>query len=608
MGSLIAIGRLQNGASYEAASQELTKISNDLESEYETNRDQGVNLVLLHEHLVGSSRAALLFLLASVGLVLLIACANVASLTLARGAARQAEMAMRSALGASRGRLISQLVTESLMLALSGGILGFLLARLTIAPMIRLLPAGFPRVAEVAVDWRVFGFSLLISVLAALVFGVIPALQNSKTSPAAVLKQSGRSSSGGDTQLMRSGLVVCEVALTLVLLVWAGLLIRSFFQLISVDTGFDPENVLTLGVSRPFAANTVGDDRLAYYQTVINEVSAIPGVEMVGATTSLPFSNTRINVSFAPLEGLEVSNERLSARYNSVSTEYFRTMGISLLEGRHLRDRDRRGMPRVVVVNRAMADKIWPGESPLGHRISISASFDQEGEPTEFEVVGVVGNFRSDSFDTPATPNMFVSHAQHTWPFLSFVVRTAREPEGFIATVQRIVSRIDPDQSVAKIDSLAAAVTRSVICRRLALVVLSAFSGLALLLASVGLYGVIAYQVARRVPEFGIRMAMGAGRQHVLRLAMRRGLLLATMGVALGLVGAVATSRMLSGFLYQLRPGAGNCRPGFLGSCLACNSTGSQSGVALPVSSSQISFRRCYRFPFSLIPFPEMVS
>lgn len=552
---LTALGRVKPGVQVEAVRGEVEAIARQLEQEYSENRERGIHLEPLYDYLVGPTRTALLLLLGAVGVVLLLACVNVASLCLARGAARTPEMAMRSALGASRWRLIRQLLSESLILAASGGLLGFLLARAAVGPMLRFLPEGFPRTAEVSVDWRVLGFCLVIAALAALIFGMLPALQGSRTSPVQVLNRSGRGVISGQGNLLRSLLVALQVALTLVLLVGAGLLLRSFVQLVSLDPGFDRQNVLTFKVARPFAENTLGDERLQYYDSLLQEIARIPGVERVAATTTLPFGDSNINVGFSRLPPQESSEERLSPRYSAVTAGYFRTLGIPLLEGRYLQPQDRRGAAGAVVINQAFAERVWPGSSPLGRRLQIGADFGQPGEPDEFEVVGVVANFRSRAFDRPAEPEMFVSVAQHTWPFLTFLVRTAGDPEDSMVSVQRVASQVDPDQSVSELRTLGEIVGASVSRRRLAMLLLSVFAGLALLQAAVGLYGLIAYQVAQRIPELGIRMAVGASRLDVLALVMRKGLLLTLLGLTTGLAAAFFTSRLLEGFLFRLTPG-----------------------------------------------------
>ena len=553
-GFLNGLGRLRPDVSIESAQLEMTQLAADLERENEGIRDFGIHLIRLHDHLVSSSRMALLLLLGAVGVVLLIACANVASLTLARGTARQSELAMRRALGASRWRVVRQLVTESLALALLGGALGLILARLTLGSILNLLPRGFPRVTDVSVDFRVLAFCLAVSALAALVFGLIPAFQNSRTSPVSILKQGGRSMRSRQGTWLRSGLVVTEVALTLILLVGAGLLTRSFAQLVAVDPGFDSERVLVFEVARPFAQNTVGEQRLAYYQQVVQEVSSLPGIISVTGTNSLPFSGIKINVGIEPLGQSEATDEGLSARYNSVLPGFLETLRVPLLQGRYLDSQDRRGAPGAIVVNRALAEQIWPGRSAIGERMNVGASFDQEGEPLEFGVVGVVANLQSDAFDVPAVPALYVSQAQHTWPFFTFVVKTAGPPKDQISVIQQAVANVDSDQAVFGIQSMADIVGASVARQRLALVLVSVFATLALILASVGLYGVISYQVARRIPELGIRMAVGARRMDVLGLVMRNGLRLTVLGLIIGIIGAFATSRLLSGFLFELSP------------------------------------------------------
>ena len=549
-GFLSAVGLLREGATLEAARAEMEAITSRLRQQYpESNNKRFNRVVTLHEHLVGESGRALLLLLGAVALVLLIACANVANLLLARAAGRQKEMAVRVALGATRLRLVRQLLVESLLLALAGGAAGLLLGWWGVDLMKGLLPAEFPRLADIGVDPRVLGFTLLVSCATGVAFGLAPALQFTKPDVHAALKESARgSTAGGRGGRLRGLLIVSEVALSLVLLVGAGLLFRSFLRLQSVELGFRPERVLTFRLT-PSGANFREDAHYsAFYRDVAERVRAIPGVEAVGVINTLPLVK-------GPTTGFQTegrppvrADQMPMVNYRSVSPDYFNAAGVAVLRGRPPGERDTADAPRVVAVNQSLARRDFPGEDPLGKRISIGAT--REGRPIWWEIVGVVADVRNLELSAEPSPEIYTSYLQDPFAGMSYVVRSSVEPEALVPAVREAVRAVDRAQPVADVSTMERLVTGAAAGPRFNSLLLGLFASMALVLAAAGIYGVMSYSVTQRTHEIGIRIALGAQGSDVLRFVVGQGMAMALAGVGLGLAASLALTRVMSSLLY----------------------------------------------------------
>jgi putative ABC transport system permease protein len=549
-GFLSAVGLLKRGATMDAARAELETITSRLRAQYpDSNNKRFDRVVSLQTHLVGDSSRALLLLLGAVGFVLLIACANVANLLLARAASRRKEMAVRVALGATRARLVRQLLVESVLLALAGGAAGLLLGWWGLDLMKGLLPADFPRVADVGVDPRVLGFTLLVSCATGIVFGLAPALQFTKPDVHAALKESARGSTGdARAGRLRGLLIVSEVALSLVLLVGAGLLFRSFLHLQSVEPGFRTERVLTFRLT-PSGSNFREDAQYSnFYRDVAERVRAIPGVEAVGVINTLPLVK-------GPTTGFRVEgrppirpDQMPSVNYRSVSSDYFRAAGIPVLRGRAPGESDTPASPLVLAVNDSLARRDFPGEDPLGKRISFGVRPD--GSPLWFQIVGVVADVRSLELHSEPSPEIYTSYLQDPFAGMSYVVRSSVEPEGLAPAVREAVRGVDRAQPVAEVRTMDQLVGESVAGPRFNSLLLGVFAGLALALAAAGIYGVMSYTVTQRTHEIGIRIALGARARDVVGFVVRGGMALASAGVCVGLVAALALTRLAAGLLY----------------------------------------------------------
>jgi predicted permease len=549
-GMLAAVALLKPGVSLTQAASEMETITTRLRQQYpETNNRSFNPVVSLHTHLVGETGPMLLLLFGAVSFVLLIACANVANLLLASAASRQKEMAIRTALGASRLRVIRQLLTESLMLAFAGGAIGLLLALWGVALMTKLLPHDFPRAGEINLDWRVLAFTLFASVLTGILFGLAPALQISKTDVQESLKESGRGSSGSRRHnRLRNLLIVGEVALSVVLLVGAGLLFRSFLQLQSVNTGFTPQQVLTVRLS-PAGSNYRRDaDYISFYSQAMQRVSAIPGVEAVGAINTLPLDK-------GPTAGFRIEgrppltiDKWPGGNYRTVSTDYFHAMKIPVVQGRAFNDRDTETAPLVMIINEALAQRDFPNENPVGKRINLGN--EAQGKPVWWEIVGVAANVRSLELREEATPEFYLSALQDSFANMFLVVRTSVEPTSVAASVRRAAADVDKSAAVSDVKTMEHIVSDAVTQPRFNLFLLGLFSGIALLLSAAGIYGVTAYSVTQRTHEFGIRMALGAQVGDVLKMILRQGMLLISVGVVVGLLASFALTRLLRTLLF----------------------------------------------------------
>ena len=541
------IARLKPGVTVAQASADMDAIAERLKQQYpQFNANKEVFIVPLHQQVVGKVRTALLVLLGAVGFVLLIACANVANLLLARAASRQKEIAIRTALGASRSRVIRQLLTESMLLSLTGGTLGLLLSMWGVDLLMAISPANLPRVDTISVDVRVFAFTLAVSLLTGIIFGLVPAIQASKPDVNEALKEGGRASSVGHNRF-RSVLVVSEVALSLVLLIGAGLMIRSFVHLLNSSPGLKPENVLTLDVGLPRTKYT-GPQQAAFFQQVIERLKSLPGVQSAGAVYPLPLSGAEEGMGFG-IEGRAAlaPGEVYNAGPRWVSPDYFNVMGIPLLRGRELTERDGSDSPRVVVINEAMAARYFPDEEPIGKRVA----FDQVNDkPNWREIVGVVGDVKHSALDSDPKPEMYFPFTQFPIFFMTFVVRTPGDPLNLVAAARSEVLAVKNDQPISNVHTMEELLSNSVAQRRFNMLLLSIFAGVALLLAAVGSYGVMSYSVAQRTHELGVRMALGAQTSHVLALVVKQGMTLALAGVGIGLAAAFGLTRILASLLY----------------------------------------------------------
>jgi putative ABC transport system permease protein len=551
MGYLWVVALLKPGVSVQQAGSEMDTITARLRQQYPDSNNKRFNRVVsLHEHLVGDTNKLLWLLLGAVTFVLLIGCANVANLLLASGASRQKEMAIRAALGASRGRVIRQLFTESTILALAGGAVGLLIAFWGLAAITKLLPADFPRLNEIHMDLRVLGFTFAASMLTGILFGLAPAFQISRSDVQESIRETGRGASGSRRQSrFRQALIVVEVALSVVLLAGAGLLFRSFLRLQSVDAGFVSQQVLTARLT-PSGTNYVNDaDFAKFYNQVIEKVSAVPGVQDVGLINTLPLYK-------GPTSGFRVEGRPVttpdkwpSVNYRVVSPNYFRAMGIPVLQGRTYTDRDNENAPLVMMVNQQLAREIFPDENPVGKRITFGGT-GADGQPRWFEIVGVVGNVRSLELREAPTAELYFSSQQDLWPAMSLVVRSNVEPASLSAAVRQAVNEVDRSVPVADVKTMEHIVSESITQPRFNLFLLGLFSAVAMVLSAAGIYGVTAYTVTQRTHEVGIRIALGAQVTDVLRMILGQGMAVIGVGLVVGLAAAFGLMRLLRSLLF----------------------------------------------------------
>ena len=544
---LFVLGRLKPGVTIQQAQAEMTRISGNLQSQYpETNTGAGARVVSMHEEIVGDIKPALKILLAVVGFVLLIACANIANLLLARASSLSKEIAVRVALGASRLRIIRQLLTESTLLALAGGALGLLLAYQGIRMLVALNPGDIPRVEEINLDLNVLGWTIALSVLTGVLSGLAPALQVSRPNVNETLQEGGRGADPGATRhRVRNLLVILEVAMSLVLLTSAGLLIKSFINLQRVDPGFNPENVLTMRVALPPYKYTAADQIKGFTTELLQRVKNLPGVESAAISTALPLSTAEAASSFT-VEGQPPPSDGSFpiANFRTVSPEYFQVLHIPVLKGRVFTDADSADVQPVAMINQTMARNVFGTQDAVGKRIFIG------GDKNANEIIGVVGDVRHTSLDAEPQPEMYVSSMQSPPAFFTLAVRTKLEPASMVGAVRNEVFAIDKDQPVSAVKTMSQMRSESVASLRFNTVALSIFAGLGLILAAVGIYGVMAYSVGQRTHEIGIRMALGAQPGAVMRLMLGQGMLLVLIGVVLGLAASFGVTRIMASFLY----------------------------------------------------------
>jgi putative ABC transport system permease protein len=548
---LQVIARLKSGVTKEQAQAELTTIASRLEQQYpDTNTRRSLRMEPALTALVGDVRPALLILLGAVACVLLIACANVANLLLARATSRYKEMAIRSALGASRVRVIRQLLTESVLLSLLGGGIGLLLAVWWSDLLVALGKDDIPRAVHVGMDWRVLGFTLGVSLLTGLIFGLAPAFHSSKTELVESLKEGGRGTSeGGRRNRVRNVLVVVELAIAVILLVGAGLLMQSLWRLQKVNSGLQPENVLTFNVVLPEVKYN-SDKQAQFFIDLKQRLESTPGVQSASAILPLPLSGDRFSISFE-IEGRPLPpKDHPSADFFAAGVGYFKTMGIPILKGRDFEDRDKHGSTPVIIITDAFARQYFPNEDPIGKRIKPGiGTYEDEDNPMR-EVIAVVGDIRNRSLNTEPKPAYYVPQTQVPFSQLVAVVKTTGEPHSLVSAATKVVAAMDQDIPLFSVKSMPEYLSSSVAAPRFSTTLLAIFAAVALVLTIVGLYGVMSYSVAQRTNEIGIRLALGAQSRDVLLMIVKQGGMLILLGLAIGLVGAFALTRLIASLLF----------------------------------------------------------
>ena len=546
-GSYWAIARLKPGVTLEQARADLDVISANLARQYADNKEIGVGITPLLEDMVGPLEQPLFVLLGAVAALLLIGCANVTNLLLARGLSRRRELAVRTALGATRGRLIEQSITELVPLLALGAVLGLLTASLALRALVPLLPADLPRTESIGINLPVLGFATVIVVVIALLVGVWPAIDAAKSGVAAGLGELSRGSTGAPRRArIRDALVIAQIAVTLLLLVGATVLLRSFLAVRAVTPGFNPDHALSVSLAIPESKYPGEAQVNQFYTAVLDRVQVLPGVVAAGYVNRLPLGGGNQTA------GLQVEDAAPGTRWPNVQTRtvspgYFRAIGIPMKEGRSFTPRDGADAPRVAIVDERLARRLWPGVSPIGRRV-------REGGDQWSTIVGVVGHIRHLGLDDDSDPQVYWNYPQRTQQRLALVVRTRGAPAALTPLIAAAVREVDPEQPIYDARTLEAVVDRSLGQRWLQTVLLAIFAGVALLLASVGAYGVIAYGVGQRTREFGVRMALGAGQRRVIGMVLRRGLMLFALGALAGLVIAGATVRVLSSLVYAVAP------------------------------------------------------
>jgi putative ABC transport system permease protein len=555
---LDVVGRLKPGVSRVAADRDLRAIAADLSAEYpKTNANNSSVVTSLRDALVGDVRTPLLILLAAVGVVLLIACTNVAGLLVVRGITREREIAIRTALGAGRGRLVRALFTESTALAVLGGLAGTLLALWGTALVSRLSGVDIPLLRETRVDGVVIGFIGLVTLVTVVLFGLLPAWQTATLGGLASRLQSESRGTTGTRLRTRNALVVAQTALAVLLLVGAGLLLKSFVRLQRVDPGFDPRHVLTFGVSLPDVAYAKPAQSALFYQQLTERLEGLPGVQAAGAVFGLPLTGFGYGISALSIDGRKLSDaeqDALSIQIRVVTPDYFAAMGIPVRRGRGIQPGDRVGAPAVIVVNEAAARRVWPDQDPLGHHLIVGTRLGLGGDHAGGEVVGVIGDLKERGLAQQARPTLFLSHAQFPTGFMGVAIRTTGDPLALTGPARAALAATDPNVPLFRLRSMEQLVASSVAQPRLYALLLALFALVAITLAGVGLYGVLAQTVAQRGRELGVRMALGATAREVVGMVLKQAIRLAATGVLIGLaVGFVAT-RLLATLLYGVAP------------------------------------------------------
>ncbi|HKS43453.1 MAG TPA: ABC transporter permease [Blastocatellia bacterium] len=545
-----AVARLKPGVTVEQAQAEMTQIADSLEQQYpEFDKNWGVNLVPMRSQFTGEISTSLLVLFGAVVFVLLIACANVANLLLARAAARQKDIAIRAALGASRSRLVRQLLTESVLLAGLGGVLGLLVAVWGVDLLIALAPKDLPPLAGVEINYLVLGFTLAVSLLTGLIFGLVPAMEASRPNLNETLKEGGRSAaSGARSHRVRSVFVVAEIAMALVLLIMSGLMIRSFARLQSVNPGFNPNNLLTVRLLLPASKYREDPQVISFFRQALTRIEAMPGVRSAGAISYLPFAAGGGAATGFTIEGqpAPAAGQKPTLDVRVCDPNYFQTMSIPFIRGRNFTEKEATEVSHVVIISEAMARDYFPNEDPIGKRVRI----DMMDDPAPCEIIGVVGDSKHQGLDVEPRAMSYWPHPELTYSAMTIVARTEGDPLSYSSAVQAAVQALDKDQPIADVRTMEQWLSDSVAKPRFITLLLSVFAAVALVLAMVGIYGVMSYSVTQRTHEIGIRMALGASSTNVMRMVVRQGMVLALLGVGCGLAASFALTRVLAGFLF----------------------------------------------------------
>ncbi|HJP93188.1 MAG TPA: ABC transporter permease [Pyrinomonadaceae bacterium] len=548
------IGRLKSDKTVGEAQSELSLIAGRIEQQYnDSHAGIHATIVPLQEEVVGNVRPILLVLLAAVGFVLLIACANVASLLLTRSLSRQKEVAIRSALGASRWRVIRQLLTESLLLSLVGGAAGLLIAYWSVPALVSLLPQGqldaMPFFKELHLDAGILIFSFALSLLTGLIFGLAPALQSSRLDLNEALKEGGRQTSASAGYRLRSAMVVTEIALAVVLLVGAGLMMKSLLRLLQTNVGFKTENLLTVTVVLPPAKYTEENQQISFNDQLRERVQSLPGVAGAGTVDILPVNAGNTTRFYIDGDPEPPPGKEREANFRVVSDDYFKALGVPLLAGRTFDARDKAGTPGVVIIGKTIADRVFAGRDPIGKRLRYSSS---AGEPDL--VVGVVGDVKITGLDEALRPVLYYPFRQNASTFLSLVARTNGDPNALAGAIRNEVRNLEPDAAILNVRTMdqMIAQTPASFMRRFPALLISIFAAVALLLASIGIYGVVSYSVSQQTHYIGVRMALGARTSDILKMVLKQGLVLALIGVGIGVLAALGLMRLLSALLYQV--------------------------------------------------------
>ncbi len=550
-GFLNAVARLRTAVSMDQAQAEMNVLNRQYQREFaalgDANPKNTVVLGDLQQQLVSNIRPAVLILFSAVFLVLLIACANVASLLLSRSLARKKEIAVRVALGATRADLIRQLLTEGILMSCAGGILGISLGAWATPALATMAGQSLPRIRELRTDGFVLVFGLVVSILTGIVFGLIPALQASRADISSGLREEGRGATGGRRRnSLRVALVLVQVALSVILLIGSGLLIRSFVHLLQVSPGFDPENILTMNIPLPPSRYSGNHQMVAFCEQVVEQARRIPGVRSAAAASALPLNPTRFSPALLEGQPAVPMPQRPMMVLEMVSPTYFQAMGTQLLSGRVFMEHDDEKSPLVAVVNQALVRRFWPKQNPIGKRIYLGRL------TTPMEVVGVTSDIRNVAITSEASPEIYMPFAQRPWRSIDLILRTSSDPHTFIATARHVVATVDKQQPITAVRTMDEVLAASRTQPRLIMFLLGVFSGTALLLALVGIYGMLSYLVEQRTQELGIRMALGASRADILAMVIRQGMTITLGGVVVGTALSLLLTRLLAGLLFQV--------------------------------------------------------
>jgi putative ABC transport system permease protein len=549
------IARLKSGVSVAQAQTELSVIASRIEQENkDSHAGTSLKLVPLQEQVVGQVRPILMVLLAAVGFVLLIACANVASLLLTRSLARQKEVAIRAALGASRWRVIRQLLTESVLLSLAGGAAGLMLAYWGVDALVAVLPDSqinaLPFLKTLRIDASILAFSFGLSLLTGIVFGLAPALQSSRLELSEVLKEGGRNTSSGAGHRLRSTFVMTEIALAVVLLVGAGLMMKSLLRLLQANVGFNPQNVLTMTVVLPAGKYADATRQVGFYDQLKQHVQSLPGVTGVGTVDNLPLqggNTTRFQIEGDPIPP---PGQQIEANLRVVSESYFQTLGVPLIAGRMFDERDKADAPGVVIIGKSLADRVFADRDPIGRRLVFTSA-----QAPPVQVVGVVGDVKIGALDEAIRPVLYFSYRQIPGIATNLVVRTNADPAALAGAIRNEIHALEPDVAIFSVNAMEALISNSpaAFMRRFPALLISIFAGVALLLASIGIYGVVSYSVSQQTHYIGVRMALGAQASDILKMVLKQGLFLALAGMAIGVVAALALMRLLRSLLFEVQ-------------------------------------------------------